>query len=161
MHTLNAHAAPPAFPLLPAPQLYPTAARSFGLALCNGFSRLGGFCAPFATVYLVESGRSHSAEALLGGLCGAAALAAFLLPYETRGRDLQSTELQAEGGGGKAPAVRPQRGGSSGGADGGMQHARGRQPWVGEELELEPSHGEEHEAVAASEQRPLLPPAAS
>ncbi|KAL4859828.1 Organic cation/carnitine transporter 7 [Chlorella vulgaris] len=76
-----------------SPEVYPTPVRSVGLALCNGFSRLGGFMAPFATVFLVESGRPHDAEALLGSLCACAALCALLLPYETRGCDLQRTKL--------------------------------------------------------------------
>jgi MFS family permease len=71
------------------PELYPTAIRSFGLALCNGFSRLGGFTAPFATVYLVESGETMWSVIALGMLCLLAAVATFLLPIETMGLDLQ------------------------------------------------------------------------
>jgi len=70
------------------PELYSTTIRAQGLALCNAFSRLGGFLAPFATVYLVESGHTGAAEALLGVLLLAAAAASMALPYETKGVDL-------------------------------------------------------------------------
>lgn len=70
------------------PELYSTTIRAQGLALCSAFSRLGGFLAPFATVYLVESGRTGAAEALLGVLLLAAAAAAMALPFETKGVDL-------------------------------------------------------------------------
>ena len=40
-------------------------------------------------MYLVDSGHPRAAEALLGTLCLLAATAAFRLPYETQGRDLQ------------------------------------------------------------------------
>jgi len=88
--------------------------------MCNGFSRGGGFAAPFATVYLVESGRTHTAEALLGSLCTIAGLCAFLLPYETRGRDLQSSELQREETGGHGSG---NSGGSSGREHGLQRHS--------------------------------------
>jgi putative MFS transporter len=97
------------------PELYPTAVRSFGLALCNAFSRLGGFAAPFATVYLVERGRTGAAEGLLGVLCLAAAAAAFALRYETRGRDLQAERLEADG---QAAAAAWRHGGGGGGGGG-------------------------------------------
>ncbi|KAL4523356.1 hypothetical protein Ndes2526A_g08050 [Nannochloris sp. 'desiccata'] len=70
------------------PEIYSTKIRAQGLALCNAFSRLGGFLAPFATVYLVESGRTGAAEGLLGVLLLAAAAAAMALPFETKGVDL-------------------------------------------------------------------------
>lgn len=75
------------------PELYPTSVRSTGLALCNAFSRLGGFAAPFATVYLVESGRTGTAEVLLGVLLCGAAVAATVLPIETKGVDLGEPEI--------------------------------------------------------------------
>lgn len=50
---------------LPCPQLYPTAVRSFGLALCNAFSRIGGFLAPFATgAARVQIGRSRGSHCI-------------------------------------------------------------------------------------------------
>eukprot|EP00887_Chlorella_sp_A99_P004750 scaffold4.g4750.t1 len=81
-----------------SPEVYPTHVRNTGLALCNAFSRLGGFLAPYATVQLVEGGHSRAAELLLGSVCMIAALAAFLLPHETRGHDLASLHLSAETG---------------------------------------------------------------
>eukprot|EP00890_Picochlorum_soloecismus_P001562 jgi/Picsp_1/2406/NSC_05867-R1_synaptic vesicle 2-related len=74
------------------PELYPTTIRSFGLALCNGFARLGGFTAPFATVYLVESGETMWSVIALGMLCLLATVATLLLPIETMGLDLQIPE---------------------------------------------------------------------
>lgn len=72
------------------PELYPTQIRSFGLALCNGFARLGGFSAPFFTVYLVENGKSSWSMILLGCLCSIALIGCLLLPIETMGTDLQA-----------------------------------------------------------------------
>lgn len=70
--------------------------RTFGLSTCNAAGRIGGFLAPFATVNLVEGGRPALAELVLGSVCLVAAGAAFLLPYETRGRHLESPELHNE-----------------------------------------------------------------
>ena len=78
-----------------SPELYPTTVRSTGLALCNAFSRLGGFAAPFATVFLVESGRTGTAEMLLGGLLCVAAAAAVALPIETKGVDLGEADASS------------------------------------------------------------------
>ena len=47
-------------------------------------------------MYLVDHGHPQAAEALLGVLCLCAAAAAFALPYETAGRDLQAA-LGGEG----------------------------------------------------------------
>ena len=119
-------------------------------------------------MYLVEGGRSHTAELLLGGLCGWAALCAFLLPYETRGRDLQSTHLQpdsgaASGGGrgsGKMGGGRrhdgsgaPEHGGSDGESDGdGEFHGVGVH-WASLDSEAELVRAQPHQA----EKLPLLP----
>lgn len=134
------------------------------MALCNGCSRLGGFLAPFATVALVASGRTRAAVTLLGSLCGAAALCAFLLPFETRGRDLQASELQLDGSRdlGAARQQQPAGGSSDGGGDGSstgsLRHMRVQQEQrprghTEEELELEPPH--EHEQ--GGERALLLP----
>ena len=149
---------------LPLPlQLYPTGVRSFGLALCNCFSRLGGLSAPFATVFLVEQGRTHAAELLLGGLCGGAVLCAFLLPFETRGRDLQSLQLQptcSSDGSKEQAGSRRQSSDSADGsplAKGGASGQRSRLQSVGVhpgsdgEAELVPPH-----AHAESEEARLL-----
>lgn len=162
-------------------QLYPTAVRSFGLALCNGFSRFGGFSAPFATVYLVESGHTHAAELLLAMLCAGAAGAALLLPFETRGRDLQAAQLQPEGAAEAQPQGRlstrsaahhrtymheqrrsvAARQASSHRDDSGLRSVQVQpHPADGEaEVELEPA--QEHGGVreeGGDEQLPLLPP---
>ena len=72
------------------PELFATPVRSFGLALCNSFSRIGGFMAPFATVFLVEDGRPRIAALVLGVLCFVASVASFFLPKETQGVDLDN-----------------------------------------------------------------------
>jgi len=90
------------------PELYPTTIRSFALALCNAFSRLGGLAAPFVTVYLVEKGHTRTAVTLLSMLCFAAALGASVLKFETRGRDLNAVHLsdqQSERGSDSTPIV--------------------------------------------------------
>jgi hypothetical protein len=133
--------------------------RSFGLALCNCFSRLGGLSAPFATVFLVEQGRTHTAELLLGGLCGGAVLCAFLLPYETRGRDLQSLQLQpicssdgskGQGGSRRQSSDSPDGAPADGSGATGQRsrlHSVGVHPGSDGEAELVPPHAhEEHEA---------------
>lgn len=82
------------------PELFATPIRSFGLALCNSFSRIGGFVAPFATVFLVEDGRPQVAAIVLGVLCGVASISSILLPKETQGMDLDSidtTEVSCDG----------------------------------------------------------------
>ena len=86
------------------PELYSTSIRAQGLALCNAFSRLGGFVAPFATVYLVESGRTGAAEGLLGVLLLVAAAAAMALPFETKGIDLGEDIVEIYEGGGFSPS---------------------------------------------------------
>lgn len=154
-------------------QLYPTIVRALALALCNGFSRVGGGLAPYFTVYLVAGGRTHTAELLLGSLCGVAALCAMLLPYETRGRDLQALELQPEGSwpsrGSRGGQRRSSSDGGSGGsgreaqaADGGSSSSRSLQAVRVQahsddgELELEPTHDAE-QGQEQGEERPLLP----
>lgn len=137
--------------------------RSIGLALCNGFSRLGGFLAPYCTVFLVARIHTHAAELLLGGLCAAAALCAFALPYETRGRDLQAAELQPDGpSNGTDAGAAPRRHSSSGGEEtadssGCLRGVQVRHPQrISEELELEPALHEGREEAQLL--RPPAPP---
>lgn len=80
------------------PELFPTRFRSFGLAMCNGFARLGGLTAPFLTVYLVESGERRLAVGLLGALTVFAGGASFMMPLETKGRDLQAESWHEDHG---------------------------------------------------------------
>lgn len=73
------------------PELYPTRARSLGLALCNAHSRLGGVLAPYLIVSLLESGRVGTAGAALGTLCLLAALATYYFPRDTTGASMGET----------------------------------------------------------------------
>lgn len=109
-------------------------------------------------MYLVDSGHPLAAEALLGTLCLLAAGAAFRLPYETQGRDLQK-ELGdgGDGSGGSEREKDPQ----------GRQRQRQQQQ---EEAQQDgwssPSRGSrssgEAELVGAAGDRvPLLAPAAA
>lgn len=112
----------------------------------------------------VAGGHAHAAELLLGGLCGAAALCALLLPYETRGRDLQAVELQPDGSWPSRDAQGARRSSSSdsggggpqvpgsGGSSRSLQGVR-VQPHS-DELELEPTHEADERQ---GEDRPLLP----
>jgi len=75
------------------PELYPTENRSVGVALCNGFARVGGFCAPFFTVYLVENGKFGWSTATLAGICLLSFVGCMLLSIETKGSDLSRDVL--------------------------------------------------------------------
>lgn len=72
------------------PELYPTETRSIGLALCNGFARIGGFCAPFFTVYLVENGKFAWSAATLACICFVSFVSCLCLSVETKGSDLSN-----------------------------------------------------------------------
>ena len=109
--------------------------------MCNAASRIGGFLAPFATVFLVQQHRPAAAELLLGSLCLGAAVGVRMLPYETRGRDLQSTHLQPESAAGTT--------------------AEGRGPGAERDDpggEQQGVHDPEAAVVPAADQAPLLPP---
>lgn len=91
------------------PELYPTRARSLGLALCNAHSRLGGVLAPYVIVSLLESGRAGAAAAALGTLCVLAAAAACFFPRDTLGAalgDAHHRGRDAAPGGGPAAQAR-------------------------------------------------------
>lgn len=75
------------------PELYPTENRSIGLALCNGFARVGGFCAPFFTVYLAENGKFAWSAATLTCICLASFVCCLFLSIETMGSDLSCNEI--------------------------------------------------------------------
>ena len=75
------------------PELYPTEIRSIGLASCNGCARLGGFSAPFFTVYLIENGLLSWSIILLGALCSMAFTSCLFLSVETAGSDLERPEV--------------------------------------------------------------------
>jgi MFS family permease len=76
------------------PELYPTEVRSLGLATCNGCARLGGFSAPFFTVYLIENGLVSWSIILLGVICTMAFTSCLFLSVETAGSDLGRPEVK-------------------------------------------------------------------
>lgn len=77
------------------PELYPTEKRSMGLALCNGFARVGGFCAPFFTVYLAEKGKFVWSVVTLACICFISFGSCMFLTIETMGSDLSQTHEES------------------------------------------------------------------
>ena len=73
-------------------QFYPTSMRAMGLGACSGMARIGAIVTPFiAQVLLKES--AYVAISLYGVMCMIAAVASLLLPYETKGREMQVEAL--------------------------------------------------------------------
>lgn len=73
------------------PELFPTEVRAFGLGISNALSRCGGLLAPVLAVQLVDAGLEKVAEAIFSCFCIVAAVATFMIPTETMGRQLQDT----------------------------------------------------------------------
>ena len=73
-------------------ELFPTSLRSLGLGTCNAIGRAGGMIAPFIVIKLCHGGQAHTAELVLAGFCGVAALAVSLVSRETLGQPLADTE---------------------------------------------------------------------
>mmetsp|Transcript_29632 Transcript_29632/g.55854 ORF Transcript_29632/g.55854 Transcript_29632/m.55854 type:complete len:587 (-) Transcript_29632:289-2049(-) len=71
-----------------APEVAPTSVRGFSVGVANGMARIGGMIAPLLAVTLVERGGLRGAELAFLCLSLTTALAAMLLPIETRGRAL-------------------------------------------------------------------------
>ena len=80
-------------------ELYPTSLRSLGLGTCNAIGRAGGMIAPFIVIKLCHGGQAHTAELVLAGFCGVAALAVSLVSRETLGAPLADTEQEQVGEG--------------------------------------------------------------
>ncbi|XP_059155982.1 synaptic vesicle 2-related protein-like [Physella acuta] len=72
------------------PEVYPTSMRALGLGTCSGMARIGAIVTPFvAQVLLKES--AYAAVSIYGVMCLIASAAAFLLPIETKGRDMKDS----------------------------------------------------------------------
>ncbi|KAH9489330.1 hypothetical protein Btru_051657 [Bulinus truncatus] len=72
------------------PEIYPTSVRAVGLGTCSGLARVGAIITPFVAQVLLKQS-TYAAISLYGSFCLLAALAAFLLPIETRGYDMKDT----------------------------------------------------------------------
>lgn len=70
------------------PEAYPTEVRASGTGLCNGFARVGGIVAPLLSNSLVDAGLLWCTKLIFASLATLAALAALLVPVETKGRKL-------------------------------------------------------------------------
>ena len=66
-------------------QVYPTSLRAVGVGTCSGLARLGAMLTPLVAQVLARSSL-HAATAIYALVALLAALAAILLPIETRGR---------------------------------------------------------------------------
>ncbi|GAB6023587.1 hypothetical protein CHUAL_008357 [Chamberlinius hualienensis] len=72
------------------PEVYPTTLRAIGLAMCSSVARLGAMTTPFVAQVMLKS--SINATISIYGVVGLlTALAAFLLPIETKGQGLKET----------------------------------------------------------------------
>lgn len=71
------------------PEVYPTALRSVGVGGCSALARLGAMMTPYVAQVLLQSS-VWSAVSVYGIFAVAASIACLLLPYETRGADLNT-----------------------------------------------------------------------
>jgi hypothetical protein len=67
---------------------YPTTIRAIGLGTCSGFARIGAIITPFIAQVLLKAS-PYAAISLYGGVALFAAVISFLLPIETKGRDMK------------------------------------------------------------------------
>ncbi|XP_055862961.1 synaptic vesicle 2-related protein-like isoform X2 [Biomphalaria glabrata] len=75
------------------PEVYPTSMRALGLGTCSGMARIGAIVTPFvAQVLLKES--AYAAVSTYGVMCLIASIAAFLLPIETKGREMKDSGVE-------------------------------------------------------------------
>lgn len=72
-------------------EVYPTTMRSLGLGGCSACARIGAMITPFIAQVLLQKSLVGSLW-MYGSVCIACSVAALLLPYETRGREMPQTE---------------------------------------------------------------------
>eukprot|EP01062_Namystynia_karyoxenos_P023307 TRINITY_DN19003_c0_g1_i1.p1 TRINITY_DN19003_c0_g1~~TRINITY_DN19003_c0_g1_i1.p1 ORF type:complete len:609 (+),score=158.22 TRINITY_DN19003_c0_g1_i1:176-2002(+) len=70
------------------PEVYPTSLRARAIGLFSAFARLGGMLTPFVSDVIMPFS-SRLALGIYAGLCLTATMAAFCLPIETAGRQIQ------------------------------------------------------------------------
>lgn len=80
-----------------AAEVYPTAVRSTGVGLGNGWARVGGLLCPVFSVALVEQGSVAAALVVFVGVALVTALGCWCMPVETLGRPLDADEGADEG----------------------------------------------------------------
>ncbi|XP_065892907.1 synaptic vesicle 2-related protein-like isoform X2 [Dysidea avara] len=71
-------------------EVYPTAIRAFGVALCSSAGRIGGMIAPYIAQTLLAY-NSYAAIGTLIGISVLSSLTALLLPIETKGRPMKDS----------------------------------------------------------------------
>lgn len=71
------------------PEVYPTALRSIGVGGCSALARVGAMATPYVGQVLFQSS-ILSAVSVYGLFAVSACFACLMLPYETRGTDLQN-----------------------------------------------------------------------
>lgn len=72
------------------PEVYPTTIRATALGVCNTSARLGAMISPFIAEVLLRNS-AWSALSIMGVLATVAAVASFMLPIETTGREMSET----------------------------------------------------------------------
>lgn len=73
------------------PEVYPTEARAFALGMFSSVSRIGGMVTPFVAQVLLHAS-DYATFSLYAGTSLSLAIAAILLPIETKGRALKDRE---------------------------------------------------------------------
>lgn len=74
------------------PEVYPTSMRAIGLGACSAMARIGAIITPFVSQVLLKIS-GHLAVSIYGVLGLLGGLAAFLLPIETKGREMTDISL--------------------------------------------------------------------
>ena len=69
------------------PEAYPTRIRASALALCSTMARVGAIITPFVATVLLQR-NFYATVCVYGGVAIVSGVASFLLPYETKGRNL-------------------------------------------------------------------------
>nr|KAG5696862.1 hypothetical protein BaRGS_035272 [Batillaria attramentaria] len=75
------------------PEFYPTSMRAMGLGACSGMARVGAILTPFVAQVLLKKS-AYLAISVYGVMCLIATVASLLLPYETKGREMQGSEVK-------------------------------------------------------------------
>ncbi|KAK2155568.1 hypothetical protein LSH36_236g00000 [Paralvinella palmiformis] len=77
------------------PEVYPTTTRALGLGSCSGMARIGALVTPFVAQVLLRT-NVYIAINLYAAVCILGAIAAALLPIETKGREMKDTHMEPQ-----------------------------------------------------------------